>query len=144
MIGSKKILARLRSAKAMLRLARHREVGIAIDSLICGLLQHHHNTDADQLEMRLAPAANAVVHGCPLGWGMTVRACVARQIAGDPREMDADRPVELARHDKKRGTCPDGPHCVTARCAVGEAIRRACGDQIAQGVKIPVLDSSRR
>jgi hypothetical protein len=151
MIGPKKMLILGRQAMALLRRAQSRESAVLdtrviVGAMIQGLLQRRLHDDTDlQLSFHLPLPGDAVIDDCPLGRGLTVRACVARQLAGDPKENeDEDRPYYLSRHDGKRGTAPDRPHCVTARCPLGARIRAACGDGIAKGVVVPDLDSDRR
>jgi hypothetical protein len=94
------------------------------------------------IALRFMDAA-ALVQECPLGCPVRAVVCVARQLqsqremegsgtrfARDPRRRRdrPDRPAELARHDKKRGTTPTRPTCVTARCALGAQVRVMLGD----------------
>jgi len=84
---------------------------------------------------------DASVEGCPLHCILRARVCIARQIAGDRRPRDPDRPWSLARHDHKRGRSLEIGTCVTEHCSVGAAVREALGDEVAR--KVPARSAAR-
>jgi hypothetical protein len=93
-----------------------------------------------RLPLALRIGADALVDDCPLGCPVRAIVCVSRQIQSDVetkgakttracrRRADPDRPKELARHDKKRGTHASRPTCVTEHCQVGAVVRALHGD----------------
>lgn len=96
--------------------------------------------DPGQERLMLRMPSDFPVSDCPLGCPVSAVVCVARQIQSDletkgtsstrrcVRRADPGRPVELARHDGKRGTLASRPTCVTAHCPVGAFVREAHGD----------------
>jgi hypothetical protein len=100
-----------------------------------------HKPVAEQPPLTLRLRPDSRVEDCPLGTP-DVRAivCVARQIQSDMesggvetsrrcwRRADPNRPVELSRHDGKRGTLVSRPTCVTTHCPVGARVRLLLGD----------------
>lgn len=100
--------------------------------------------DPGPMECLVHLRPDAVVADCPLGCPVEAIVCVARQLqsqreadgtgtrfARDPkrRRDRADRSVDLARHDKKRGLGLTRPTCVTGRCSVGSQVRLLLGDR---------------
>lgn len=86
----------------------------------------------EQLVLSLALTPEAVVLDCPLRCPVQAIVCLARQYQSDmemQRRAAPDRPPELRRHDKKRGTTTTRPTCVTSRCAVGARVRLLLGDR---------------
>lgn len=74
------------------------------------------------------------------------RVCVARQVVAEleilgsktttfcQRRADPNRPVELARHDGKRGV-PSSDFLMCLRCPQGARIREQLGDEVAASVR---------
>jgi hypothetical protein len=124
-LGRVVIWQRLRLVAALLDRGHGREALGYVRALANVILERRVLSGADhrQLELPLKVAPHEVVAGCPLGIGIRAGACVARQIAGDKRQANANRAPELARHDGKRGHAPEEPHCITARCETGAWIR---------------------
>jgi hypothetical protein len=98
-----------------------------------------------QTELRLPLPKDAIVPGCPLGSGVRVAMCIARQIAGDHKPVDPNRDPERARHDGKRGVAVDDAHCESRRCALGRSIREAAAPvAIGRGTRRSGSDYLRR
>lgn len=72
-----------------------------------------------------------------LGCCLSIASCIARQAHTDSERpvRDPSRPVELSRHDGKRGTAYTFPYCDTLRCDLGRSLRQQYGDDCAAHVR---------